>query len=524
MQKINIMEKYFNITGLCLPHKHYMGDISAKLSATLRLIEREEYFIINRPRQYGKTTMLYCIENALTKTGNYIVLNISFEGLGESAFQEEKKFVNQFLGLLTKYFRFYSQTIHTYLTQVSVEVNTLSNLSDLITDLCEKTDKNLVLMIDEVDKNSNNELFINFLGMLRKKYLQRHRFKTFHSVVLAGLHDIKTLKAKIRPDSEQKYNSPWNIAADYNVDMNLQIHEIVPMLEEYAKDKNLQINAQHIAERIFYHTSGYPFLVSKLCKMFDESLLPNKSEQTFTQIEVDFLARRLTREGNANFDSLTKHLENNKELYDLVGEVALVNRTLPFNIHNPIVNLGVLYGIFIDRNGLTIHNRIYAEVLLNYMAESLLYKQSSKESNFTTSYKNEIGLNMEALLLGFQSFMKRQYSKHDRDFLERHGRLVFLAFIKPIINGAGHDFKEVQISEEKRLDVVITYLEKKYVAELKVWRGQKAHEEGLLQLNDYLNIEHLKEGYLIIFDHSEVKNWRSQWCQVEEKNIFVIWV
>ena len=53
--------------------------------------------------------------------------------------------------------------------------------------------------------------------------------------------------------------------------------------------------------------------------------------------------------------------------------------------------------------------------------------------------------------------------------------LVFLAFLKPIINGIGYDFKEVQVSEEKRLDVVITYERKKYLIELKMWRGKEAH-------------------------------------------------
>ena len=44
---------------------------------------------------------------------------------------------------------------------------------------------------------------------------------TFHSVILAGVYDIKNLKLKLRPDAEKKYNSPWNIAADFNVDMTL---------------------------------------------------------------------------------------------------------------------------------------------------------------------------------------------------------------------------------------------------------------------------------------------------------------
>jgi hypothetical protein len=77
-------------------------------------------------------------------------------------------------------------------------------------------------MIDEVDKSSNNQLFLSFLGMLRDKFLLRNmgKDKTFHSVTLAGVHDVKSLK--IRPDEEQKYNSPWNIAADFDIDMIFQ--------------------------------------------------------------------------------------------------------------------------------------------------------------------------------------------------------------------------------------------------------------------------------------------------------------
>jgi hypothetical protein len=102
--------------------------------------------------------------------------------------------------------------------------------------------------------------------------------------------------------------------------------------------------------------------------------------------------------------------------------------------------------------------------------------------------------------------------------------LVFLAFIKPIINGKGYDFKEPQISDEKRLDIVITYLEQKYIAELKLWRGEKAHQEGLKQLHTYLDLQGLNEGYLIIFDHNEIKKWQSETIEFEGKTIMMVWV
>ncbi|WP_246615318.1 hypothetical protein [Clostridium thailandense] len=78
------------------------------------------------------------------------------------------------------------------------------------------------------------------------------------------------------------------------------------------------------------------------------------------------------------------------------------------------------------------------------------YKDMSKYNFKDKFITNEGGLCIEKILLKFQQFIKEQYSHIDAAFIEREGRLLFLAFIKPIINGVGFDFKEVQISEEKQ--------------------------------------------------------------------------
>lgn len=522
------MKKRFNITGLCFPKQHYMADISKKVQKTMDMVEYGEYFVINRPRQYGKTTMLHTIAHELQNTGDYIVLNASFEGIGDVIFETEAAFATGFVRVLAKYASVYLQETQNWLLESAPSIHTIDEVSNLITEFVSKTDKKVVLLIDEVDKSSNNQLFVSFLAMLRNKYLERGNFKTFHSIVLAGVHDVKSLKLKLRPDEEQKYNSPWNIAADYKVDMNLQVSEIIPMLKEYAADKGVEMNTTEIAERLFYYTSGYPFLVSKLCKMIDEEMLPEKDTNDWTAQDVQLAVQNLVKEVNPNFDTLIKNLENDPNLYDMVYEIAIENNHRPFNPHNPTRNFAILYGILAQNKHVTvIHNRIYQEVIVNYMTDKLQDKNNTRANNIdlNQSYKNDDkSLNMEAVMLGFQSFMKKEYNKKDRDFLEKHGRLVFLAFIKPIINGSGYDFKEPQISEEKRLDVVITYLTHKYIAELKVWYGDKAHQNGLLQLADYLEAQQLSEGYLLIFDHSEVKNWRSEWTTVQDKRIFAVWV
>ena len=519
------MAKKFNITGRCYPAKHYMADVSKKMAQIYTMVEEGDYFIINRPRQYGKTTTLFTLSNMLLESGEYLVFNTSFEGLGDSTFQDEAKFSEIFVLLLAELADIYAPELSEWLHKAAPKTETLKDLSRLITDLIKKTDKKVVLMIDEVDKSSNNQLFISFLAMLRQKYLAQDIFGTFHAVVLAGVHDVKSLKLKIRPDEEQKYNSPWNIAAEFKVDMNFNPSEIKPMLDDYVSERGVKMDTQLMSERLFYYTSGYPFLVCKLCKMLDEDILPTKEVKEWTERDLEKAVPRLVKESNTNFDSLIKNLENNKDLYEAVYSVAIDGDMRGFSIHNPTTNLGFMYGIFVNENGLAIHNRIYREVIVNYMTDKMHALQLSKGVDFGSGYRNaDKSLNMELILTKFQAFMREQYSKKDRDFLERNGRLVFLAFVKPILNGAGYDFKEPQISEERRLDVVLTYFEHKYIAELKIWRGQEAHEEGLLQLADYLDRQGLTEGYLLIFDHSSVKTWQTNRVVVKGKNIFMAWV
>ena len=518
-------KRKFNITGLCFPEDNFMADISRKLNATLEMIEQGEYFIINRPRQYGKTTTMHTLENILQKTDDYLVLNISFEGIGDLIFDDERMFTSGFIKLLARQAEINAPELMQPFLDAAKEVDNMSTLSDTITFLLKMTNKKVVVMIDEVDKSSNNQLFVSFLAMLRYKYLDRKKIKTFHSVVLAGLHDVKSLKLRLRPNEEQKYNSPWNIAAEFKVDMNFQPFEIKPMLDDYVAERGVKMDTAAMAEGLFYYTSGYPFLVSKLCKMMDEDVLPTKDVKEWTQNDLEWAIRQLILQTNTNFESLIKNLENNPALYELVNRMLVEVEEEEYSIHDPLINLGLMHGILSNKNGIKIHNRVYEELIYFYMSSKAKSRFYLSDYNLNKNFKlaNNV-LNMELILQRFQAFMQEQYSKKDRDFLERHGRLVYLAFMKSILNGHGYDFKEAQISEERRLDVAITYYQHKYVAELKIWRGQAAHEEGLDQLSDYLDRLKLTEGYLLIFDHAAVKTWDSGWITHKDKKIFIVWI
>jgi AAA-like domain len=526
------MAKKFNITGNCVSRLHYMADTTAKMKAILDLVESGEYFTINRPRQYGKTTTLYRIFALLRERPDYLAFPISFEGVGDASFTDEKRFSQMFLELLEERMTFFGEVKSAKLLKKWSKQNLeLKQVGLAITELAKLTKKKLVLLIDEVDKSSNNQLFVSFLAMLRNKYLAQMEGvdTSFYSVILVGVHDVKTLKMKLNPDAERKLNSPWNIAADFKVDMNLNPHEIIPMLQEYASDKEVKMDFQAIAERLFYYTSGYPFLVSKLCKMLDEDGIPLVKQGEWHPEDVLTAFNILIQEKNTNFDSLVKNLEDNQPLYDLTQQVILNNDSIPFNAHNSTIELGIVYGIFAPKSGnddrLKIHNRVYRELLANYMSIKTLIGMYTRGATFQGRYLLEDNkLDIEKMLRAFQEFMQEEYSKKEVNFIEREGRLIFLAFLKPILNGGGFAFKEPQISEEKRLDVVISFFTHKYLIELKLWYGEAAHEKGLIQLADYLDRQHLDTGFLLIFDRSRQHLNRGEWLTLRDKKVFVAWV
>ena len=514
------MKKDFNTTGTCIPHKHYMADTSNKIAKIRELVDKGYYFTINRPRQYGKTTTMFLLKKMLQE--DYFVINTSFEGIDSTSYENAASFMDAFLLTIKEYFEFQENEKIVSLIENYGKVLDFKNLSRFITKFVNSFDKKMVLIIDEVDKSLNNQLFLDFLAMLRNKYLKQNEGedRSFYSVILGGVHDIKHMKARIRADQARTYNSPWNIAVDFDIDLSLFPQEIGTMLEDFSKSEGVKIDIKQMSEDLFYYTSGYPFLVSKLC----EIMYKLKKPLWNNELLIEAVKKILTID-NTNFQSLIKNLEEDEDLYRLVYDILIEGNEKTFNLQNPLINKGVMFGIFKNNNGkLSIHNYIYSEIIYNYMS-SKIETSSNLSHNFKDNFiQKDKSLNFKKVLQKFQQFMKEQYSERDREFLERNGRLLFLAFIKPIINGQGFDFKEVQISEEKRLDVVVTYIDKKYIIELKMWYGEKAHQRGLKQLEDYLERQNLSKGYLIIYDKKNKKEWKQEEIQLNGKTIFMVWV
>ena len=182
----------FNVTGICVPDKHYMVDISEKIEQIFQLVEDQSYFTINRGRQYGKTTTIGRLKKRMSK--DYICASISFQYSGNGMFDDNKGFCQGFLERVRRSLSMeHKEEAKLWIDE---SVTDFRKLDYFITERC--TDKKIVLIIDEADEAGNNDIFITFLKMLRDKFLFRSAGEdyTFHSVILAGVYDVRNLKQK----------------------------------------------------------------------------------------------------------------------------------------------------------------------------------------------------------------------------------------------------------------------------------------------------------------------------------------
>jgi hypothetical protein len=366
----------FNITGNCIPSEHYMVSLDEKVKEVRRLLSKKKYFTVNRARQYGKTTLLSGIFRECSS--DYTVLRGSFESFGESGFKSEKAFVNSFTAHLSERLEYVDKSLSEIINKKIDSINTFRELSKIITKISKISAKPIVLTIDEIDKNCKSELFLNFLSMLREKYLLRNDGLdfTFHSVILVGIHDIKNIKLKIRSDDEIRLNSPWNIAVDFKLDMSFSAKEIEGMLIDYKSEQKLDFNEKEISEIIYRYTRGYPFLVSRICKIIDEDL-----NKIWSEDNVDESIKLLLDEKNTLFDDLIKNLENRKDLYKIIYEIIVLGIEKMYNTYS--YEIGFMYGILRrNKNRIEIHNEIYETLIYNYMVTQYI-----KENGEVLNYK-----------------------------------------------------------------------------------------------------------------------------------------
>ena len=521
------MSKTFNTNGYCDPKLHYMVNLDSRLHEIKNMIDDGKYFTITRARQYGKTTLLNALADILAD--DYVVVSMDFQTMSSLSFKDESSFVAAFSAELLDLVHEFPDDIaekFVLFAEKNARIMTLQSVFKVLKTWCQTSEKEIVIIIDEADTASNNQVFLDFLAQLRACYLKRGKVPTFRSVILAGVYDIRNVRRKMHLDEEHIENSPWNIAADFLVDMSFSADDIAGMLREYEKDVCTSMDIERISCLIYDFTSGYPYLVSRLCSFMDEWIAGTEEfpdrHNAWTEAGFYEAEKMIEKEDNPLYQSLIRKLKIYPELKAVIYELLFTGKPIPYVATNSYLKDAVMFGFIRNENDTAvISNRIFEAVLYNYFiseefAVSKMYAAGVQEKNqfIVGGY-----LDVRRVLEKFVETFELLYGDQDDVFLEEVGRRYFLLFLKPIINGVGNYSVESRTRNNERMDLVIYYHGEQNVVEIKIWRGNAYNERGEEQLSNYLEYFHLTKGYMLSFNFNKKKEIGVKEIKIKDKTL-----
>jgi type II secretory pathway predicted ATPase ExeA len=516
------MEKFFNTEGPGNEEDHYMIDPLKRINyiELLTLIKQKRYFVLHAPRQTGKTTSLRAIVDKLNREGEYACVYVNVE-----AAQAARNNVSVAMTGITKLL---GQAIKRHIHDdsfVNKSSNDITALNMMLTDLSEKLDKPLVLLIDEIDSLIGDTL-VSVLRQLRSGYTERP--KSFPiAIILCGVRDIRDYRIHQSDGEIITGGSCFNIKAESIRLSDFSLEEIHELYEQHTKETG-QIFEEALYPKVWDLTHGQPWLVNALAR--EATSKTHETEDQSKPITLDIIeqaAYQLVLKRETHLDQLADKLREPR--VRKVIEPMLMGEDFDADKAQRPTSDDFQYvtdlGLIRTQNGNTvISNAIYREILpreLTYITQI----EMSRISN-TPWYISENGsIDIEKLLKAFQQFFRENIDswKRSGDYEEAGFQLLLQAYLQRIMNGGGQLEREYALGT-RRVDLLMRYRypaevlrseqsEQRVVFELKVINDKakttsaSVLNDGLKQTYEYSLISNAESSHLIICDQRSSVNW-----------------
>ena len=513
--------KSFGTSGRVYPEKNYVVLRTEETTDFINRIKEGKYIVLFAPRQTGKTTFFRLALQSLTKEDtNYIPIQLDFQTLREATpttFYDELHYMirTQITNGIQQVDYISFDNINLFLENTKITdhlsmVRFFQQLQSLLDNESHRPNiVRVVLLIDEFD-GIPKSVVSDFLYSLRQIYLS-DEMKCPHSVGIVGVKSIAQLQY-------DRSISPFNIQAEFKL-LNFTLQQVEELYSQYMHEVGQTIDYE-VIQNIHKQTAGQPFLINRLGQILTEELKIPKSQQ----LNMQHFAKAYTlllEEDNTNLSHLITNIRKDRRYEHLLMNILSSDEGVRFNLRNELINELTTFGVIKkDEDGMCeIVNPIYLYCIIQAFKPAVngLELDYFAEDNIHgfRAYLNASGeVDLEGVLDNFRDFIARagyrilQASDTPQEYIGQH---LLLTYLEPFVHiiGAGM-YIEVQTGRGK-MDLLISHNQKKYVIEIRIWRGDVRYQAGKRQLAAYLNTENALEGYYIVFDH------RKEPVQLNEK-------
>ena len=320
------------------------------LDGILTLIWQERYFVLNAPRQTGKTSTLLALASQLNSGEEYCCIYANFEA-GQAAREDTGRAMRTLLGELGSRATemLHDDFVAKAKSELLEEFGPDGALNELFVRWSASNPVPLVVLIDEIDSLVGDTL-ISVLRQLRSGYDRRPaRFP--QSVILCGVRDVRDYRIHSSSGAIVLGGSAFNIKAKSLRMGDLSEGQVRSLLGQHA-DETGQVFSGNALSEVWEVTRGQPWLVNALAyeACFEDKAGRDRS-RPITLDAIREARERLILRRDTHLDQLVDKLREPRVIepllsggqpslhpYDIayVRDLGLVTQSAPLAIANPI--------------------------------------------------------------------------------------------------------------------------------------------------------------------------------------------
>jgi hypothetical protein len=481
--------KTFCTEGPIDPDVNYFVPRIELLEEGLKKVNEWRYFTLFAPRQSGKSSYftLLCRKIQHEKP-EWLPIWTTFE-------HYHKPTLSEFL----RYFQ------HQLLleTGVSCQISsTMLELPDFFHRLFEKLQKDIVLIIDEVEGLQSPDVLNAFLHTIRSLYHKRKRYH-LRSVMLVGVANITGIL--------QDNASPFNIADQIDIPYFTN-KETRDLMEQHTRQTGQGI-ASEVIQGICDNTAGQPGLVNALARDLVEKRCPGTAT-----IGMAPFFHTLDAFMRVYVDKNISNVVNKARQHSEIMKQILFDGPVNYTTYDDRLSYLRVNGVIADRNGqCTIPVPIYQKCL--YQTFKPLMNGSGEVRYFRdplTSVKSYLlpdgVLDMDKVLDRYAAYIRERGNVifsggKAKEGVYHYNLDAYLSSFLEFLGG--RVFPEVP-EGGGRVDLLVLQDQNRWIIEVKRFLGPDLLERGKRQLAAYIDRSGLDVGYLVVFSDAHPEESRGR--------------
>lgn len=384
--------RFFNNSGPVNDADHFCVPPIKRLDTgkVWQLILQKKYFLICGPKQSGKTSYLLALASLINRNNYAKCLYFNVESL-RGVQENLEECMRSVLFEISSRARdtFGDEYLEDMVPGILQKRGPYQALNELLTQWSKRSDKPIVLLMDEID-TLEGRVLTSFLSQLRAGYDKRPALFP-QSIIFCATHDVIDKQFNIK-DASLRIGF-------------LKREELDGMFQAYSNRHGIEVD-KAVLDRIWQYSSGQPWIVSTLAGELLFEIVPAKGIRRVTSDQVDeAIGNVLVKMGN-HLEYLASQLRDERLRKCLVP--ILSSSTMADTIGEEDFAFARELGLIRTDRTVELSNALYRDMIPRILYSPVMYLINLDAADFL---RTDQSLDIQKLMRSFQLFYRNHIDR-----------------------------------------------------------------------------------------------------------------